>query len=200
MPVGVGYTVQVPVREIDAQDVKDAFCHFFNYPEKVDLGFGVLENNPVTKEQFVASCCTQFMLSIYKNYMIEKVEADAKALAEQQAASRAIETAAWFDNLRLESLETNPYTNHPVAVGGGLYETNKNTQIDITLSATDPDNLPLTFEIVQNENYQCSVSYNIVSIIPNTDYIGSTNIGFKCFNGTKYSPVVYHELTVNDVV
>ena len=200
MPVGVGYTVQVPIREIDSQDVKDAFCSFFNYPEKVDLGFGVLENNPVTKEQFVASCCTQFMLSIYKNYMIEKAEADAKALAEQQAATRALETAAWFDNLRLESLGSNPYTNHPVAVGGGFYETTKNTQIDITLSATDPDNLPLTFEINPNENYQSSVSYNVVSIFPNTDYVGLTNLGFRCFNGTKYSPVVYHEISFIDVV
>ena len=74
MPTGVGYTIQVPIRSLDAQDVKDAFALYYNYKEKVDLGLGVLENNPVTKEDFVTSCCTQFMLNIYKNYMVEKAE------------------------------------------------------------------------------------------------------------------------------
>ena len=71
MPSGIGYTINIPIRQVDAQDVLDAFVYLNNYQDKVDLGYGVLEPNPMTKEQFVASCCTQFMLNIYKNYMID---------------------------------------------------------------------------------------------------------------------------------
>ena len=34
MPTGVGYTIKVPIRSLDAQDVKDAFAFYYNYQEK----------------------------------------------------------------------------------------------------------------------------------------------------------------------
>ena len=49
MPDNVGYTIQVPIRTVDAEDVKNAFAQMYNYQERVDLGLGVLEPNPVTK-------------------------------------------------------------------------------------------------------------------------------------------------------
>ena len=196
MPSGIGYTITVPIRQVDAQDVLDAFSYFYNYQEKIDLGFGALEPNPVSKEQFVASCCTQFMLNIYKNYMIEKAELDAKLQAEEQAVQRAKDVTAWFDTLRLESYPVNPFTDHPVCIGGTLYQTYENESVTLELMATDPNNQPLTFEVKSSPDYTFQLSGTALTVTPNYNFMGYSAIEFKAFNGAKYSPVEYHTLEV----
>lgn len=198
MPTGVGYTIQVPIRSLDAQDVKDAFAFYYNYQEKVDLGLGVLENNPVTKEEFVTSCCTQFMLNIYKNYMVEKAEIDAKNLAVEQANTRAQDVTVWFDTLRNESYPVNPYTDYPTATSGLAFTTNMITSMDITLEGSDPNNLPLSYEIVDSSYFTTSVNESVVSLTPSNDFYGNTVMSFRATNGTKFSPPYYHEIHVID--
>jgi hypothetical protein len=198
MPTGIGYTVQVPIRSLDAQDVKDAFAFYYNYQEKVDLGFGVLENNPITKEDFVNSCCTQFMLNIYKNFMIEKAEIDAKNAAVQLADTRSQEVTVWFDTLRNESYPVNPYTNYPTATSGLAFTTNMITPVDVTLEAVDPNNLPLTFEIIDNSAFTKSITDNVVTVNPVEDFYGVTNLSFRAYNGEKYSPTYDHYINVVD--
>jgi hypothetical protein len=198
MPTGVGYTIQVPIRSLDAQDVKDAFAFYYNYQEKVNLGLGVLENNPVTKEDFVTSCCTQFMLNIYKNYMVEKAEADAKNLAVDQANVRAEEVTVWFDTLRSESYPVNPYTDYPTATSGLAFTTNMVTAMDITLEGTDPNNLPLSYEVVESPYFITSINESVVSLTPNVDFYGNTVMSFRATNGTKFSPPYHHEIHVID--
>ena len=114
MPDNVGYTIQVPIREIDAEDVKNAFAQMHGYQERVDLGLGVLEPNPMTKEKFVEAYCAQFLFNIYKNYMIQKAETDAKVAAEATSSQRSQEVVQWFDTLRSEAMPTDPYSNHPL--------------------------------------------------------------------------------------
>ena len=196
MPSGIGYTITIPIRQVDAQDVLDAFAYLNNYQDKVDLGFGVLEPNPITKEQFVASCCTQFMLNIYKNYMIEKAESDARLVAEQQAAQRAQEVTIWFDTLRTESFTTNPYTNYPVCIGGSTFETYRNQSVILNLAANDPENLTLTFEVNPSNQFTLELSGNSLTATPLNNFIGSATIEFRAFNGTKYSPTVNHSINV----
>ena len=198
MPTGVGYTIQVPIRSLDAQDVKDAFAFYYNYQEKVDLGLGVLENNPVTKEDFVTSCCTQFMLNIYKNYMVEKAELDAKNLAVEQANVRSQEVTVWFDTLRSESYPVNPYTDYPTAISGLAFTTNMVTAMDITLEGTDPNNLPLSYEVVESPYFTTSTNESVVSLTPSSDFYGNTVMSFRATNGTKFSPPYYHEIHVID--
>lgn len=198
MPTGVGYTIQVPIRSLDAQDVKDAFAFYYNYQEKVDLGLGVLENNPVSKEDFVTSCCTQFMLNIYKNYMVEKAELDAKNLATEQANTRAQDVTVWFDALRNESYPVNPYTDYPTATSGLAFTTNMVTTMDITLEGIDPNNLPLSYEIVESPFFTTSTNDSVVSLTPNVDFYGNTVMSFRATNGTKFSPTYYHEIHVID--
>jgi hypothetical protein len=198
MPTGVGYTIQVPIRSLDAQDVKDAFALYYNYKEKVDLGLGVLENNPVTKEDFVTSCCTQFMLNIYKNYMVEKAELDAKNLAVEQANVRSQEVTVWFDTLRSESYPVNPYTDYPTATSGLAFTTNMITAMDITLEGTDPNNLPLMYEVVENPYFTTSINESVVSLTPSNDFYGNAAMSFRVTNGTKFSPPYYHEIHVLD--
>lgn len=196
MPSGIGYTITVPIRVTDAQDVLEAFSYFYNYQEKIDLGFGALEPNPVNKEQFVASCCTQFMLNIYKNYMIEKAELDARLQAQEEALQRAKEVTTWFDTLRLESFPVNPYTDYPVCIGGTLYQTYENESITLELSATDPNNQPLTFEVKSSQDYSYQLSETALTVTPNYNFMGYSTIEFRAFNGTKYSPSEYHTLEV----
>lgn len=196
MQTGIGYTITVPIREIDAQDVKDAFTHFYNYQDKVDLGFGVLEPNPITKEQFVASCCTQFMLNIYKNYMVEKAEQDAKVTAQLESEQRSADVALWFDNLRKESYVVDPYTNYPICIGGSFYQVYENEPLTLELIATDPNNLPLSFEVNPSSDFSFQLSGTALTITPNYNFMGFLSIGFRAFNGTKYSPTEYHSMEV----
>ena len=187
MPDTVGYTIQVPIRTVDADDVKNAFAHMYNYQEKVDLGLGVLENNPVTKEKFVETCCAQFLFNIYKNYMIQKAEIDAKTAAETASNQRSSEVVQWFDNLRAESLPTDPYSNHPL-VDNKSDLVNSNQSVTINIAGTDPDNLPLTYEIVQSPNSgEAVISQDNIVYTPDVNFGGDGFLTYKAFNGTKYS-------------
>ena len=144
------FTVNVPVRDVDAEDVKNAFADAYGYKDTIDLGNGVNYPNPVTKEQFVTQCCTGFLLSIFKGYMVENAEAIAVTTASQEASTRAAENVALFDAARLAALPVDPFTNHPTAADQSLSSNLEDGEITITLTGSDPDNLPLTFEIVDS--------------------------------------------------
>ena len=188
------FTVNVPVRDVDAEDVKNAFADAYGYKDTIDLGNGVDYPNPVTKEQFVTQCCTGFLLSIFKGYMVENAEAIAVSAASQEASTRAAENVALFDAARLAALPVDPFTNHPTAVDQTLNFYLEDGELTITLAGSDPDSLPLTFEIV--ENFATGTSQlldNVISYVP--EFTGQQILTFKVFNGTKYSPL--GTITVN---
>lgn len=188
------FTVNVPVRDVDAEDVKNAFADAYGYKDTIDLGNGVDYPNPVTKEQFVTQCCTGFLLSIFKGYMVENAEAIAVSAASQEASTRAAENVALFDAARLAALPVDPFTNHPTAVDQTLNFYLEDGELTITLEGSDPDSLPLTFEIV--ENFATGTSQlldNVISYVP--EFTGQQILTYKVFNGTKYSPL--GTITVN---
>lgn len=188
------FTVNVPVRDVDAEDVKNAFADAYGYKDTIDLGNGVNYPNPVTKEQFVTQCCTGFLLSIFKGYMVENAEAIAVSAASQEASTRAAENVALFDAARLAALPVDPFTNHPTAVDQTLNFYLEDGELTITLAGSDPDSLPLTFEIV--ENFATGTSQlldNVISYVP--EFTGQQILTYKVFNGTKYSPL--GTITVN---
>ena len=187
MPDNVGYTIQVPIREIDAEDVKNAFAQMYSYQERVDLGLGVLEPNPVTKEKFVETYCAQFLFNIYKNYMIQKAETDAKVAAETTSAQRSQEVVQWFDTLRSEAMLTDPYSNHPV-VENKSDLVNSNQSLTINIAGTDPDGLPLTYELVQNPTIGvANIVDDTIVYVPDVNYGGDVYITYRASNGTKNS-------------
>lgn len=189
MPDNVGYTIQVPIREIDAEDVKNAFAQMYGYQERVDLGLGVLEPNPVTKEKFVETYCAQFLFNIYKNYMIQKAETDAKVAAENTSAQRSQEVVQWFDTLRSEAMPTDPYSNHPV-VENKSDLVNSNQSLTVNISGTDPDNLPLTYELVQNPTIGvANIVDDTIVYVPDVNYGGDVTMSYRASNGTKNSNV-----------
>jgi len=188
------FTVNVPVRDVDAEDVKNAFADAYGYKDTIDLGNGVDYPNPVTKEQFVTQCCTGFLLSIFKGYMVENAEAIAVSAASQEASTRAAENVALFDAARLAALPVDPFTNHPTAADQTLNFYLEDGELTITLAGSDPDSLPLTFEIV--ENFATGTSQlldNVISYVP--EFTGQQILTYKVFNGTKYSPL--GTITVN---
>lgn len=200
MPSGIGYTVQVPIRTVDAQDVKDAFKYFYNYPENLDLGLGVLEPNPVTIEKFIETQCTQFILSIYKSYMIEKAELEARQQANAEASQRAIEVTQWFDQKRLQAYPVNPYDNYPTCISNLDFEVFAGESLDITLQATDPDNLPITFTVLENESFSSVLNGNVLTINTTINKFGNCTVGFKAYNGERYSPLSFHNLNIKSII
>ena len=193
------FTVNVPVRDIDAEDVKNAFADAYGYSEIISIGEGVTYPNPVTKEQFVTQCCTTFLLSILKGYMVENAEAIAVSSASQEASTRAAENVALFDAARLAALPVDPFTNHPTAAEQSLSSNLEDGEITITLTGSDPDSLPLTFEIVDSfVNGTTSVLDNVVTFEPSA--AGTHTLTFKVFNGTKYSPLGTITLNVSSSI
>ena len=183
----LGFTINVPIRDVDAQDVKDAFASTYGYRETIDLGNGIMEPNPVTKEQFVKSCCTQFLLTILKSYSIENAELVARNEASSAASQRAQENIALFDAARIEALPVNPFENYPT-VEEATASISKGDNAVINLVASDPDNLPLTFEVVnQPSNGTVLISDSELLYTPDVNFSGQAVISIKAFNGTKYS-------------
>ena len=189
------FTVNVPVRDVDAEDVKNAFADAYGYKDTIDVGNGVSYPNPLTKEQFVTQCCTSFLLSIFKGYMVENAESIARNAAATEAATRAAENVALFDQARIDALPVNPFTNHPAVEDQSVSSNLEDGEITITLTGSDPDSLPLTFEIVDSfVNGTTSVLDSVVTFEPSA--AGTHTLTFKASNGTKVSPVGNITLTV----
>lgn len=192
------FTINVPIRDVDAEDVKNAFADAYGYRETIDLGNGVAYPNPVTKEIFVKECCTSFLLSILKGYLVEHAEAIARDTAYSEAALRAAENTVLFDQARLDSLPVNPFTDHPTADNQGV-SLSLNDSLIITLSGTDPNGISLDFEILtQPTNGIVVISGGQATYTPNTDYLGVDTFTFRSFNGTKYSPAAIVNIEVVD--
>jgi hypothetical protein len=185
----LGFTINVPIRDVDSADVKNAFASTYGYRETIDLGNGILEPNPVSKEQFVTSCCTQFLLSILKAYTVESAEAQARNEAIAAAKERAQENISLFDIARIESLPVNPFENFPTLTETSASIT-KGDVAEIQLLGVDPDNLPLTYEVInQPSNGTVLISGDELVYTPESSFHGQVIIGVKAFNGTKYSQI-----------
>jgi hypothetical protein len=202
----LGFTINVPIRDVDSADVKNAFASTYGYRETIDLGNGILEPNPVSKEQFVTSCCTQFLLSILKAYTVESAEAQARNEAIAAATERAQENISLFDIARIESLPVNPFENFPTLTETSASIT-KGDVAEIQLLGIDPDNLPLTYEVInQPSNGTVLISGDELVYTPESSFHGQVIIGVKAFNGTKYSQitniivdVISHSPVVSDM-
>jgi len=185
----LGFTINVPIRDVDSADVKNAFAQAYGYRETIDLGNGILEPNPVSKEQFVTTCCTQFLLSILKAYTVESAEAQARNEAIAAATERAQENISLFDVARIEALPVNPFENFPTLTETTASIT-KGDVAEIQLLGVDPDDLPLTYEVInQPSNGTVLISGDELVYTPEPSFYGQAIIGVKAFNGTKYSPL-----------
>ena len=182
------FTINVPIRQEDGEDVKNAFAAAYGYTDTITAGNGVLVPNPITKEQFVQQCCINFMLNITKNYLVKVEEIAATNAAVEAVAVRTQEVTQWFDSARLESIGGEAVYQQFPQISDVQYTLNQDTTFDFTLTGTDPDNLPLTFTITKNPILG-SVSGTDPDFVytPYSNIFGTDSLKFKANNGTKNS-------------
>ena len=182
------FTINVPIRQDDAEDVKNAFASAYGYTDTITAGNGVLVPNPMTKEQFVQQCCINFMLNITKNYLVKVEEISATNAAVAAVTERTAEVTQWFDSARLESIGGEAIYQQFPQITDVEYHLNQDTTYDFTLTGTDPDNLPLTFTITKNPILGViSGSSPDFTYTPYENLSGIDTIKFKANNGTKNS-------------
>ncbi|MGC2440945.1 MAG: LamG-like jellyroll fold domain-containing protein, partial [Nitrososphaeraceae archaeon] len=94
-----------------------------------------------------------------------------------------------------------PFGSNPPPVANiQAITVNKNTQKAITLTATDPNNDPLTYTVVTQPAHGTltgtapNLNYN-----PDTDYVGADSFTFKANDGTTDSNTATVSITVEDV-
>jgi hypothetical protein len=94
-----------------------------------------------------------------------------------------------------------PFGSNPPPVANNQAITlNKNTQQAITLTATDPNNDPLTYTVLTQPAHGTltgtapNLNYN-----PDTDYVGADSFTFKANDGTADSNTATVSITVRDV-
>jgi len=91
-------------------------------------------------------------------------------------------------------------SNLPPAANNQAITVNKNTQQAITLTATDPNNDPLTYTVLTQPAHGTltgtapNLNYN-----PDTDYVGADSFTFKANDGTVDSNTATVSITVEDV-
>ena len=130
----------------------------------------------------------------------------ARNQAILEATQRAQENISLFDTARLESLPADPFNNFPTITETEASIT-KGDVAEILLIGSDPDNLPLTYEVINPPaNGSVLISGDQLVYTPVPTFYGQDIIGLKAFNGTKYSPltnivinVISHTPVVSDM-
>lgn len=82
-------------------------------------------------------------------------------------------------------------------VEGSSASTFMNGTVDVTISATDPQSLPLTFDATDPAHGIVSVVDDVVTYVPDNDYVGSDSFTVTAFNGTYTSQPATINITVN---
>lgn len=181
------FTINIPIRVSDAEDVKNAFAFSYGYSEYVQVG-GVSVPNPISKEEFVKQKCINFMLEVTKNHLVKVEEIAARQIAEQLAQERAQEVTQWFDDRRLESIGGMEVFQDFPSVNDLTITTDKNIPVDFVLTGNDKDNLPLTFSITSNPvNGVITGSSPNFIYSPRNRFYGQDSFKFKANNGNKNS-------------
>ena len=102
------------------------------------------------------------------------------------------------------SVITVTVTNIPPVANGLSVGTTENTAVQITLTGSDPNGLPLKFAIVGNPANGTLTGLNtntgVVTYVPGTNYTGADSFTFRVNNGQTNSAAATVSLTVTPVV
>ena len=78
--------------------------------------------------------------------------------------------------------------------------TDVNVAVDFSMSASDPNGLPLSYSVISGTNNgSYLVSNNVISYTPNLDFVGSDSLQYTASNGTYLSQAATISITVNAV-
>lgn len=100
----VAFVIQIPVREVDAPDLLDAFCTALNYQEMVDDpdNQGQTIPNPYPKKNFVEDAIGDYAMGVVRQHLINKASQEAYTIAQSVAAQRAAEINDWYYRIKEE--------------------------------------------------------------------------------------------------
>jgi len=92
----------------------------------------------------------------------------------------------------------NPPENNPPTASSVNSTTQVNQSVNITLRGSDADSDPLTYSVsTQPSNGSVSISNNVATYTPNTDYTGSDQFAYTVSDGTDTSSPANVSITVN---
>ena len=78
--------------------------------------------------------------------------------------------------------------------------TDMNTSIDFPMSGSDPNGLPLTYNVISGaSNGAYSLNNNVITYTPNQDFVGADLLQYTATNGIYTSPVADINITVNSI-
>jgi hypothetical protein len=191
-PDAINFTIEVPIRLDDANDVMNAFATSYGYSETVSVGQGITQPNPISKEVFVSQCVENFVMNVLKAHMVKKEFELAKNQAEQEAAQRTLDAAQWFDARRIE-------VYRPSTTGEDLI-VDEDSSVNFVAVGTDPNNMELSYEVSTNPSHGVvSVTGDILTYNPNKDYNGLDSFQFVAKNSICSSLPVTVNVVVNEV-
>ncbi|HJY09637.1 MAG TPA: discoidin domain-containing protein, partial [Nitrososphaeraceae archaeon] len=106
----------------------------------------------------------------------------------------------WASITELDIFGSSGSSNSPPVANNQAVTTNKNTAKSITLTATDPDNNPLTYAIVTQPTHGTVTGGTGASrtYTPTTGYVGSDSFTFKANDGTVDSNTASVSITVQE--
>jgi hypothetical protein len=143
----------------------NAFATSYGYSETVEVGQGMTQPNPISKEVFVSQCVENFVMNVLKSHMVKKEFELAKNTAEQSAASRQLDAAQWFDARRIEAIRP--------SINSGDLIIDEDTAGDFVAVSVDPNSKALTYSVtVQPLHGSVNVLDNVFTYTPNANYSG----------------------------
>jgi hypothetical protein len=164
-PDAINFTIEVPIRLDDANDVMNAFATSYGYSETVEVGQGMTQPNPISKEIFVSQCVENFVMNVLKAHMVKKEFELARNTAEQLAASRQLDAAQWFDARRIEAIRP--------SINSGDLIIDEDTAGDFVAVSVDPNGKALSYSVsVQPLHGSVSVLDNVFTYTPSANYSG----------------------------
>jgi len=164
-PDAINFTIEVPIRLDDANDVMNAFATSYGYSETVEVGQGMTQPNPISKEIFVSQCVENFVMNVLKSHMVKKEFELARNTAEQLAASRQLDAAQWFDARRIEAIRP--------SINSGDLIIDEDTAGDFVAVSVDPNGKALSYSVsVQPLHGSVSVLDNVFTYTPSANYSG----------------------------
>jgi len=143
----------------------NAFATSYGYSETVEVGQGMTQPNPISKEIFVSQCVENFVMNVLKSHMVKKEFELAKNTAEQLAASRQLDAAQWFDARRIEAIRP--------SINSGDLIIDEDTAGDFVAVSVDPNSKALTYTVtVQPLHGSVNVLDNVFTYTPSANYSG----------------------------
>lgn len=97
----IAFTITIPIRDTELQDMKDAFISLKPYgapvpPDTVLDNAGNSITNPITKENYIEDCIGYYVLAVTKSYLVEKAAKEAKDAETISVETTVSDVASWM--------------------------------------------------------------------------------------------------------